>query len=72
MTATRVASSSRCTERVEQRGVVLDVAALDRQRPLSGGGQHLVGLEHLGDRVEAVEAGETGAGEHDGVERRRR
>ncbi len=44
-------------ERVEQRGVVLDVAALDSQRTLSGCGQHLVGLEDLGDRVEAVRAG---------------
>ena len=60
-------------EHVEQvgdlgRAWVVRAAALDRQRPLAGGGKHLDGVDHLGDRVEAAEPGEPGAGQDDGVE----
>ena len=50
------------------RSVASSAAALDRQRPLAGGGQHLERVDHLGDRVEAAEPGQAGPGEHDGVE----
>ena len=45
---------------------------LDRQRALAGRGQHLQRVEHLGGLVEPAEPGQPGAGEHDGVVRRRR
>ena len=43
-------------------------AALAGQRALGGRGQHLQRVEHLGDLAEAAQPGESGAGEHDGVE----
>ena len=71
VTAARVrGSSSSASSATERRGVV--GAALDRQRALAGGGQHQRRVEHLGDLVEPAEPGKPGAGEHDGVERRRR
>ena len=49
----------------DQVGVV--AAALDRERALPGGGEHLERVEHLGGLVDAAEPGQPGAGEHDGV-----
>ena len=43
-------------------------ADLDRERALAGGGGHDVRAEHLGDRVEAAQAGQAGAREDHGVE----
>ena len=58
-------------ERAEQVGRSVSgssSSALDRQRALAGGGQHLDRVDDLGDGVEPAEPGQPGAGEHDGVE----
>ncbi len=54
---------------IGQPGRQVDVAgaALDRQRTLPGGGEHLQRVEHLGDLVEPSEPGQPGPGQYDGV-----
>ncbi len=70
VTTCRVAASSSTCEQVGDlgRAWVVRAAALDRQRALAGGGQHLDGVDRLGDRVEAAEPGQPGARQDDGVE----
>ena len=65
VTAARVAGSSRRGQLADQVGVV--GPALDGQRALARGGQHLQRVEHLGGVVEPADAGQAGAGEHDRV-----
>src|SRR4051794_33921777 len=56
-------------ERGEQcAGALVVLTALDGERPLGGGGQHLQRVERLGDRVQPAEAGQPRPGEDDGVE----
>ena len=62
VTAARVARSSSAASAADE---VVVGAALDRQRALPGGGQHLQRVEHLGHLVEPAEPGQPGAREHD-------
>ncbi len=66
MTAARVRGSSSAARSSSASAVT--GAALDRQRTLAGGGEHLQRVEDLGDLVGAAEPGESGAGQDDGVE----
>ena len=63
-TAARLAA---VVERGQRGHEVVVGAALDRQRTLPGGGQHLQRVEHLGDLVEPADPGQPGAGEDHGV-----
>ncbi len=64
-TAARVRGSSSASAARPPRSSL--GAALDRQRTLPGGGQHLQRVEHLGHLVETADPGQPGAGEDDGV-----
>ena len=66
-TAARVRGSSSAA-RTASHQVGVGGAALDRERTLAGGGQHLQRVEHLGHLVEPAEPGQAGAGQHDRVE----
>jgi hypothetical protein len=52
-------------EELDQVGVL--GAALDGERSLARGRQHLQRVEHLGRLVDTAEPGQAGAGQHDGV-----
>jgi hypothetical protein len=55
--------------RPEQRGQLgFTVPAFDGQRPLAGGGRHLVRLEDLGDGLHRSDPGQSGVGQYRPVE----
>ena len=66
VTAARVRGSSSAVR--SSPASVVAGAALDRERALAGGREHLQRVEGLGDLVGAAEPGEAGAGQHHGVE----
>ena len=66
VTAARVRGSS-IASRTSARELRVGGPALDRQRALPGGGEHLQRVEHLGHVVHPSEPGEAGPGQHDRV-----